>query len=321
MKRASYVPPQVDSGRCPVSGRAPATARVNEIDERPPARVRNTSAFDGSHSIREMTAGRGSAGALLDQRLNRGLVVAVVEADVEARAPSPGMTFTVGLPTSTEVNSRFEGSKCSLPRIKRVGHDGAHDGDDAAHRIIGERRVGDMALRPFDDQRAVLGQPGRPILRMSPSRRGIGRFAEEAVVECLAARRRPLQQFYGAVVRRPPSSSPVMRKEIEPLGAPPLPGKVIASRPPARRRSHPSCQRHRGRVLRRPSISPANGWCRHWASSPGGKTSVCPANTRCGLAGADAGVTGFPRRAAPGSEKMTRRTAKPAPRQRAFLLN
>ena len=46
------------------------------------------------------------------------------------------------------------------------------------------------------------------------------------------------------------------------------------------------------------AISPANGGCVHFASSPGGTTSVWPANTRCGRGGADAGVEILDRRGA-----------------------
>ena len=72
-----------------------------------------------------------------------------------ARA-SPGIKFTVGLPMSIEVNSRFDGSNLRAARLERLVHQRAHQLDQAAHRIVGAVRIGDVALLAGDDQHAVL---------------------------------------------------------------------------------------------------------------------------------------------------------------------
>jgi hypothetical protein len=59
-----------------------------------------------------------------------------------ARA-SPGMRLTVSLPTSTEVNSRIEMRAAVVERLRL---ERAHQLDQAADRILGELRIGDVAL-------------------------------------------------------------------------------------------------------------------------------------------------------------------------------
>ena len=59
-------------------------------------------------------------------------------------------------------------------------------------------RVGDVAL-PALDVSVPDSEPRRPILMPSPSASHVARLAHDAVVELLAARRRPFQQLHGAV--------------------------------------------------------------------------------------------------------------------------
>ncbi len=101
--------------------------------------------------------------------------------------------------------------------------------------------------------------------------------------------RRPLQQLHGAVDR----DALLVAGDQEgdrALGPAAVRGEMIERRRQAGRRSRPSCRRRRGRRARRLSMSPANGPCVHRASSPGATTSVWPANTRFGRAGADARI-------------------------------
>ena len=84
MKRASEVPPLVlSSGLRPVTSSIAATAR----SVKGPGFVTNTLAFEGSHTMRaRIRLPAALRHALLDQRPQRLLGVAVVEADVEFRA-------------------------------------------------------------------------------------------------------------------------------------------------------------------------------------------------------------------------------------------
>ena len=50
----------------------------------------------------------------------------------------------------------------------------------------------------------------------------IGRLADDAVIELLAVRRPPIAAAWRVPLTAMPSSSPVIRNEIEPFGLPPL---------------------------------------------------------------------------------------------------
>ena len=118
-----------------------------------------------------------------------------------------------------------------------------------AHRIVGAVRIGDVALLAGDDQHAVL--------RAAPAELDgvaelvdIARLAQHAMVELLAARRRPLQQLEGAVDRdaffvagdqERDRALRACRRSRRDDRAPPRPC----------RRSRPSCRRRRGRTARR----------------------------------------------------------------------
>ena len=102
------------------------------------------------------------------------------------------------LPTSTEVNSRFDGWKCSLPSSSGSAMQRGDQRRRAADRIVGALRIGDVALLAVT-MSVPLSEPRRPILIVSPSVVDIARLAENAVVESLAALGRPLQQLDRAV--------------------------------------------------------------------------------------------------------------------------
>ena len=77
-----------------------------------------------------------------------------------------------------------------------------------------------------------------------------------------------------------PSSSPVIRKEIEPFFSP-VPVEMIEH---GGERAGDAALHVDGAaaVKLAPSISPPKGGCAQAVSSPGGTTSVWPANTRLG---------------------------------------
>ena len=116
-----------------------------------------------------------------------------------ARA-SAGMRLTVLLPISIEVNSRFDGPKCARAVVERLGVDRADQRHEPAHRIVGQFRIRDVALRAGDDQRAVLRAAPADLDHVAERLR-VGRLAQNAVIEFFAARGRPLQQLDGAVDR------------------------------------------------------------------------------------------------------------------------
>ena len=225
-----------------------------------------------------------------------------------ARA-SPGMRLTVGLPTSTEVNSRFDGSKCSLPsssgRLQR--------GDQrrqAADRVVGAIGIGDVALAAGDDQRAVERAAPADLDGVA-EHLDVARLAEDAVVECLAALRRPSQQLDGAVDRDAFLVAGDQERDRALVRLAAVGGEMVERRRRRSRRCRPSCRRRRGRKALSPATSPANGGCCQAASSPGGTTSVCPANTRLGFR-SPIRANRFSTGAVPGSAKVMRWTVNPA---------
>src|SRR5215469_4873293 len=114
-----------------------------------------------------------------------------------ARA-SPGMRLTVVLPTSTDVNSRCDGEKCSLPSSS--GACKAAIKLKSWNRIIGTLRVCNMALAAGDDQGAVERTAASDLDRVANDFE-IARFAENAMIEALAAVTRPLEKLDRAVDR------------------------------------------------------------------------------------------------------------------------
>ena len=121
---------------------------------------------------------------------------------------------------SIEVNSRFDGSNLCAARVERLVHQRAHQLDQAAHRIVGAVRIGDVALLAGDDQHAVLRAAAAELDGVAELV-DVARLAQHAMVEFFAARGRPFQEL-GLPLTAMPSSSPVIRNEIEPFGLPPF---------------------------------------------------------------------------------------------------
>ncbi len=91
---------------------------------------------------------------------------------------------------------------------------------DAAHRIVGELRIGDVALRAGDDQRAVLRAAPADLDHLAELAGLVG-SPRIAVVEFSP---RSAAHFSSLIVPLTAmlSSSPVIRNEIEPFGLPPF---------------------------------------------------------------------------------------------------
>ena len=269
MKRASDVPPPVESaGRRPVtSSTAPATRSVNA-----PCQVQEGDRIGRIEGERMTPRGRGrdASGDLLFQRFGR---PQRVEADVEQEPDLGG----------DDVRSRIadvDGNDFEVRRVEvRVavdggGEQGRKNRRERPDRIVGDMRVGDMALPA--EQRQPPGQR----TASSMLDRVAERFALVGSPTTQWSKRSPLSSAQRISLTVPlidgPSSSPVTRKLIEP-GKAPRPTKrraaaaAAASPPSCRRRRDPSCPS---------ATSAANGPNRQRAASPGGTTSVCPAKTK-----------------------------------------
>ena len=143
---------------------------------------------------------RGLRGARLDQLAQFLARAGVVEADVEARARLGGDQVH-GLVADVD-RGELE-VRCAEMRgaaVDRLGVDRDHQRRDVAHRVVGELRIGDVALRAGHDQRAVLRAAPADLHHVAELLR-VGRLAQNGVIEFLAALRRPFQKLHGAVDR------------------------------------------------------------------------------------------------------------------------
>ncbi len=116
-----------------------------------------------------------------------------------ARA-SPGMRLTVLLPTSTEVNSRFDGWKFSLPWSSGSDWSASISVDQAADRVHRALRIGDMALLAGDGEVAVERAAAADLDGVAELFL-VARLGQDAMVELLAMFGGPLQQLGRAVDR------------------------------------------------------------------------------------------------------------------------
>ena len=212
------------------------------------------------------------------------------------------MTLVAGLPTSTVVTSRFDGSKCSRAAVERRRHQRGRAARPC--REPGCRRVADRRRAP-----ACRSTMMRPVSAAAPAdldrvaqRVRVGRLADEAVVEALAARLRPVEQLDGAVDGGPF----LVAGDQEGRSSRRRPAAVratIGRAPP--RRSRDAALHVDGAAPVEHAVGDLAGKGRVCppASSPGGTTSVWPAKTSCGRARPDRGRRG------------SRRPACPAPRR------
>ena len=139
--------------------------------------------------------------------------------------------------------------------VERRVEQRAHRRPEPPQRIVGDVRIGDVALRAM--QRQPPGQRAAPaVLDRVAERCDAGRLADDAMVEGFAARQRPVEQLRRAVDRRPllvAGDEKADRARERGLRrrnrAPP--------RPPPRAR--PSCRRPRGPISFRRRPRPRRG--------------------------------------------------------------
>ena len=113
MKRASDVPPVVES-----AGARPVTSLIaadDEIDERPGLGHERVGVRGLPVDVPAHALARRVGRAPLDQRLERSLAVAIVEADVEARARLAGNEVDDGIADVDRGELEIRRVKCALP--------------------------------------------------------------------------------------------------------------------------------------------------------------------------------------------------------------
>ncbi|GJE43160.1 hypothetical protein AEGHOMDF_2339 [Methylobacterium soli] len=86
--------------------------------------------------------------------------------------------------------------------VQRLRREGGGKAQHAGNRVLGPVRIGHVALAPVD--RELAGERAAPadLDHLAEAAR-VGRLAEQAMVEALAAGTRPIQELHGAVDRRP----------------------------------------------------------------------------------------------------------------------
>ena len=218
----------------------------------------------------------------------------------------------VGLPTSMVVTCRVDGSKCVGAVVERLvdqRRPACAPGGAPGCRPAADRRRGPARRRrsawPFR-------LPRRPILTISPSDRRVGRLADDAGVERLAARRAAIPAPCVVPLIAGPSSSPVISRLIEPrAGGRARPGSGRRRR--RRRRWRPSCRRRRGRRAACRRDLAGEGIVRsRRARSPSGTTSVWPAKQKCGPLSPPPGDRGCSTSGVPDSANGSRWQVKPS---------
>ena len=191
--------------------------------------------------------------------------------------------------------------------VERHGEERIEKAQQPADRVVGEMRIGHVALLAVDGQPAGERAAPADLDHVAEPVR-VRRFAEDAMVEALAARLRPIEQLHGAVDGR----SFLVAGDEEADGAREV--RIVPqdrrAPPPSCRRSRPSCPRRRARAAR------PHRWFRRRGRAA--RAPRLPAAPRpCGRRRADRGARcpsarrGFPRPAC-----RARRRSADAPRTR-----
>jgi hypothetical protein len=227
-----------------------------------------------------MRCRRARCRARLDFRLQAVGGPAVVEADVEGkRRLSRGITLVAGLPVSIVVISRLDGWNSFGAVVERRVEQCFGHLNDAAQRIVGQVRIGDMALYAGPVTLPDT-EPRRPILIMSPISSGLVGSPSTQASQLSPRLDCPFQQLDRAVDRRTflvagdQEGDRTLRRAVR--------FRCGAPRRRRNRRCRPSCRPLRGHTSSPPAISAENGGCDQAASSP-------TAPRRCGRQTSGAG--------------------------------
>jgi hypothetical protein len=188
--RAQFRPPPGD----------PLDRIAHEVAERSRRRV------EGFTADRDVQLISGPAGGGIEpaaqQRRQAGRVVAVVEPDVEEGAGRAGDDvgrIAAGPDPGDLQRRRLE--MCGA-LVERLGDQGIEQRDQPVRRVVGELRIGGMALRAGDRQHRVEAAAAADLDHLA-ERLGVGRLAGDAGVQLVPVLREPAQHLDGAVDRRP----------------------------------------------------------------------------------------------------------------------
>ena len=184
MKRASEVPPEVESsGLRPVTSSIALTARSVKA----PGLVTNTLELEYSHTMRaRMRLPQAFASRSSTSARSVSCVWLSLKRMLNFARACAGITLLAVLPTSTEVNSRFDAWNCALPWSSGSSAERHDQPRNIRHRIGRAMRIGDVALHAVDIERAGLRAAAADLDAVA-EHFDIGRLAEHAMVEFLAA--------------------------------------------------------------------------------------------------------------------------------------
>ena len=164
-----------------------------------PGLVTNTLEFDGSQTMRaRMRLPAAFASRCSTSARSVSWVWQIVEADVEFGARLAGDHVAGGVADIDRGEFEVRGLELRAAVVERLVAERHDQPRDIRHRIGGALRIGDVALHAVDIERAGLRAAAADLDAVA-ERLDIGGLAEHAMVEFLAARRRPLQQLDGAV--------------------------------------------------------------------------------------------------------------------------
>src|SRR3954453_6308843 len=179
MKRASEVPPEVDS-----SGLRPVTSSIADTASsvNGPGLVTNTFEFEGSQTMRADAGAAGLCQPRLDQLAQARLGVVVVVADVEFCAGLARDDIVGGVADVDRGEFEIGGLELRAAMVERLVGDGHDQPRDIRHRIGSAVRIGDVALHAVDVKRARLRAAAADLDGVA-ERLDIRGLAEHAMVE------------------------------------------------------------------------------------------------------------------------------------------
>ena len=119
---------------------------------------------------------------------------------LKAACAVAGMTLVVRVADIDGRDLQRRGWKCAVPWSSGVAVSACSMRDQAMRRVVGEMRIGGMALHAVTVSEPVHAAAPADLDHVA-ERLGAGRLADDAGIEPLAARRQPVEQLARAVDR------------------------------------------------------------------------------------------------------------------------